>query len=306
MMKSLESTVELLPTALRKTKQITKLGSIVISGASGSEALSFTQGDVLESGDNAPLILYPTTVIGTKSIELTITYNTGSTLDITIPANTDQHIIIPTSVLAYTITNIAYKTSTTYKGTAKDEVSFFSLSGNTAKILYVHAYTLSDIQSTVYEMLQSLVLSNASGDWIDKKAASVGLVRKTFLINVNNQNVSISETDAQLVERIATATTPTDGTIRSVIEVVRAHLGLSASDTITVTEVYDQDGWSIGVSQLLANNQSELVLTGDVSIVAMQFIMTISGYTGSLTESDIEEFLRSIINVSASPIVRLS
>ena len=294
MMESLESTVELLPTALRKTKQITKLGSIVISGASGSEALSFTQGDVLESGDNAPLILYPTTVIGTKSIELTITYNTGSTLDVTIPANTDQHIIIPTSVSAYTITNIAYKTSTLLKGTAKDEVSFFSLSGNTAKILYVHAYTLSDIQSTVYEMLQSLVLSNASGDWIDKKAASVGLVRKT------------SETDAQLVERIATATTPTDGTIRSVIEVVRAHLDLSASDTITVTEVYDQDGWSIGVSQLLANNQSELVLTGDVSIVAMQFIMTISGYTGSLTESDIEEFLRDIINVSASPIVRLS
>lgn len=294
MMESLESTVELLPTALRKTKQITKLGSIVISGASGSEALSFTQGDVLESGDNAPLILYPTTVIGTKSIELTITYNTGSTLDVTIPANTDQHIIIPTSVLAYTITNIAYKTSTLLKGTAKDEVSFFSLSGNTAKILYVHAYTLSDIQSTVYEMLQSLVLSNASGDWIDKKAASVGLVRKT------------SETDAQLVERIATATTPTDGTIRSVIEVVRAHLNLSASDNITVTEVYDQDGWSIGVSQLLANNQSELVLTGDVSIVAMQFVMTISGYTGSLTESDIEEFLRDIINVSASPIVRLS
>ena len=294
MMESLESTVELLPTALRKTKQITKLGSIVISGASGSEVLSFTQGDVLESGDNAPLILYPTTVIGTKSIELTITYNTGSTLDVTIPANTDQHIIIPTSVSAYTITNIAYKTSTLLKGTAKDEVSFFSLSGNTAKILYVHAYTLSDIQSTVYEMLQSLVLSNASGDWIDKKAASVGLVRKT------------SETDAQLVERIATATTPTDGTIRSVIEVVRAHLDLSASDTITVTEVYDQDGWSIGVSQLLANNQSELVLTGDVSIVAMQFIMTISGYTGSLTESDIEEFLRGIINVSASPIVRLS
>lgn len=302
MMKSLESTVELLPTALRKTKQITKLGSIVISGASGSEVLSFTQGDVLESGDNAPLILYPITVIGTKSIELTITYNTGSTLDVTIPANTDQHIIIPTSILAYTITNIAYKTSTTYKGTAKDEVSFFSLSGNTAKILYVHAYTLSDIQSTVYEMLQSLVLSNASGDWIDKKAASVGLVRKTFLIN----NVSTSETDAQLVERIAIATTPTDGTIRSVIEVVRAHLGLSASDTITVTEVYDQDGWSIGVSQLLANNQSELILTGDVSITAMQFIMTISGYTGSLTESDIEEFLRGIINVSASPIVRLS
>ena len=293
-MKSLESTVELLPTALRKARQMALLGSVRVSGASGSEVLTFTQGDVFTSTEGAPLILYPTTIIGTKSIELTITYDTGSTLDITIPANTDQHIIIPTNISPYVITDISYKTSTTYKGTAKDEISFFMLSGNTAKILYIHAFAMSDIQSTVYTMLRSLVLDNASDDWLDKKAQSVGLVRLS------------GETDAALIQRIRNKTTPTDGTIRSVIEVVRAYLDLSASDNITVQESFDQDGWSIGISQLLANNQSELVLTGSTTITAMQFIMTISGYTGSLTESDIEEFLRGIINVSASPIVRLS
>ena len=41
-MKSLESTVELLPTALRKARQMALLGSVRVSGASGSEILTFT------------------------------------------------------------------------------------------------------------------------------------------------------------------------------------------------------------------------------------------------------------------------
>ena len=292
-MKQLSETVGLLPTEMRLKSQINHLSTIYVSGGVGSEILNFEQKDVLTLDDDAPLIMYPITVIGSSDIEITITYNSGSSYDIIMPSDTDQFVLVPTTISSYKITDISYKIGTSDKGTPLDRIEFYNLTGNNARLLYIHAFSMSDVQEIVYEMLRALVMTEARDDWLDKLALSWELVRIP------------GESDQSLRERIIIRSTPTDGTIASVIVRVRSYLELTISDSVTVTESYDQDGWILDQSRLLAGGQSELVLTGDISIEAMQFIMSITGYVGSLTEEDIENFLRGIINVGASPIVRL-
>ena len=50
----------------------------------------------------------------------------------------------------------------------------------------------------------------------------------------------------------------------------------------------------------------KLILDGGDSIKPMQIIVAINGYEGTLTEAEIETYLRTIMSVAASPIVRLS
>lgn len=281
-----------LPSLYRRQKQANMLADIrIIEGTPNT--LSFTQRDALDIADYGPLVIIADSIIGYTDIEITITYDAAQTVDYIISANNDSGSMLYVPITPYQITDISYKVATPDKGTAEDRLSFYNLTGNHAKLLYVANSMNTDVNNIVYEYLRYAVLSEARDDWLDKQAESWGLARLP------------SETDADLIVRIVTKSTPTDGTIASVITRVRVYLGLSESDDISVLESYDQDEWTLDTSRLLAFGQSELVLTGDLIIQAMQFQMNISGYTGSLTESEIEDYLRSIINVGASPIVRL-
>lgn len=295
---TLIDTIGNMPSLYRRQKQVNKLAEIRISGDSGSEILNFTQHDVLTLDDYGPLLVVNSSEIGDNDIEITITYNAALTVDYIISKNTDMKIsdVIQdgtTTVNPYQITDIIYKVATPDKGTSGDIVTFYNITGNHGKTLSLHNFEDSELLQVYYEFLRNQVLTQSSGDWIDQIGESWGLLRLP------------GETDADYIIRIVARSTPTDGTVASVIDRVRSYLGLSESDDISILESYDQEGWIMDQSQFLAFGQSQLVLTGDYVIEPMQFQMNISGYTGSLTEADIENYLRTVINVGASPIVRL-
>lgn len=263
-MTQLEHLVSLLPSLYRKAKQINKLADIRISTG---DVLVFTQRDVLTTDEYGPLVIICDSIIGDADIEITITYDIAQTLDYIIPANSDKGSMYYLGISPYLISDIDYKVATSYKGTAGDLISFYNVTGNHAKLLYVSNSMGTEVNNILYEYLRYVVLSEARDDWIDKQAESWGLIRLP------------SETDTELILRVITKSTPTDGTISSVIERTRSYLGLLESDAITVLESYDQSGWLLGVSRFLADGQSELIFTGDVSIRPMQFQMNIAGYS---------------------------
>lgn len=263
-MTRLDTLVGLLPSLYRRQKQVNRLADIRISTG---DVLVFTQRDVLVGEDYGPLIIICDSIIGDADIEITVTYDIAQTIDYIISANSDKDSMYYLGISPYLISDISYKVATADKGTAGDIISFYNMTGNHAKIMYLGNSLNTEVNNIIHEYLRYTVLSSSRDDWIDKQAESWKLDRLP------------AETDDELITRIIIKSTPTDGTISSVIARVRSYLGLSESDAITVLESYDQDGWLLGVSRFLADGQSELIFTGDVSIQPMQFQMSIAGYS---------------------------
>lgn len=288
-MSSFDDTVDLLPSKFRQgVKQAPSLGTGKVNGST----FEFTVGDTLDISDRGTLIVINKNEM-LADIELTITYNTGLTVDLIIDTSYDSNVDHRLAITdIYSITNVDFKVATADKGTDGDEFIFICLHGNHAKYIYLMHFSINDVRRVMYDIEKSRDWSQAHDDYIDQIALSWDLKRIP------------GESDDDLLQRVITKSTGTDGTIRDGIERVKNYLNLTIDPT--VTEVYDQGVWILDESQLLDGGQSELVLSDGDIIHPMQFLMTITGYTGSLTESDIEDFLRSIINVCASPIVRLT
>lgn len=168
---------------------------------------------------------------------------------------------------------------------------FNLLRGNMAKMLYLHEHGMSQIRSISYTMYNYLKLSNATGDWLRKLAKSWDITPLG------------GDTDEDLQQKIINRSSSTNGTVISIREKLKNFLDLDQLPTIT--EAADSTSWILNESQLLGSNQSELVLSGGDTIKPMQIVVNISNYDGSYTEEDLEEYLRTILPVGTSPIVRL-
>lgn len=287
---NLPTIIKRLPTYARGTKLLNLMATIEILE---NDVIIFKQRDILATEETGNIVIMANSVIQENLLSITITYNTALTIDFDLLTNQDIYTYVYSDTNAYQITNIDFKSATPNKGKVGDKYEFYALTGFWAKVIFLHETMGSYLRNNIYTFLRYLSLSEAADDWVDQKGESWGLRRLP------------GESDADYKKRIVSATTSSNGTIDSILERVKVFLDLPDETVISVTESYNQSGWILNQSKLLAGGQSELILTGGDSIKPMQFVMTIP-YSGSLTEEEVETFLYSVINVGATPIVRFS
>ena len=287
-----DNVIDDLPTYAKNVKQLILLAEFTILAG---DTIQFTQRDIAdEFTELGPLIVMNETTTNDAALDIRITYNSGSTVDVTIPAYSEVYSYEYTDYkLAYQVTNIAFVPATSDKGSEGEKYSVYCMNGYWARTIFLIEKLGAYLRNTMYTFIRYLSLAAAMDDWVDKVGESWGLRRIP------------GETDTAYKQRIISFVTPTDGTIASVLERVKTFLGLPPETVISVTETYNQSGWILNQSKLLDGGQSELILTGGDSIKSMQFIMTIP-YSGSVTEEEVETFLETVVNVGAHSIVRFS